>query len=65
MAVGVSSEPAAEGTGAPRRDPVAVIADYLSQFVPDEPVAYDRPDPRTLVRWLYDEGWEITPTRGN
>jgi hypothetical protein len=65
MAVGVSSEPAAEGTGAPRRDPVAVIADYLSQFVPDEPVAYDRPDPRTLVRWLYDEGWQITPTRDN
>jgi len=65
MMAGVSGEPAAEGTGAPRRDPVAVIADYLNQFVPDEPVAYDRPDPRTLVRWLYEEGWQITPTRGN
>ena len=65
MVVGVSSEPTAEGTEAPRRDPVAVIADYLDQFVPDEPVAYDRPGPRTLVRWLYEEGWQITPTRGN
>jgi hypothetical protein len=65
MVVGVSSEPQAEETEALRRDPVAVIADYLSQFVPDEPVAYDRPDPRTLVRWLYDEGWQITPTRDN
>jgi hypothetical protein len=64
MVVGVSSEPQTEPVGARRRDPIAVIADYLDQFVADEPVAYDRPDPQTLVRWLRDEGWEITPVQG-
>lgn len=59
----MSSVPQGERTGAPRRDPLAVIADYLGQFVPDEPIAYDRPDPETLVRWLRDEGWEITPVQ--
>ncbi len=63
MVFWVSSEPQSEGTGAPRRDPVAVIADYLDQFAADEPVAYDRPDAHTLVRWLHDEGWEITPVQ--
>jgi hypothetical protein len=61
MVVWVSSEPQGGPVGTSRRDPVAVIADYLDQFVADEPVAYDRPDPETLVRWLRDEGWEITP----
>jgi hypothetical protein len=63
MVAGVSSEQRTEPGGVPRRDPVAVIADYLGQFVADEPVAYDRPDPQTLVRWLHDEGWEITAIR--
>lgn len=61
----VSSEPPAEEPRAFRRDPAAVIADFLNQFVADEPDAFDRPDPRTLIRWLRDEGWQITPTRGD
>jgi hypothetical protein len=60
MVVGMTSDPGTELSGVPRRDPIAVIADYLDQFVADEPMAYDRPDPQTLVRWLHDEGWEIT-----
>ena len=48
-----------------RRDPAAVIADFLNQFVADEPDAFDRRDARTLIRWLHDEGWQITPTRGD
>ena len=64
MVVGVSSEPPADGTtDALRRDPVVAIADYLDQFVADEPAADDRPDPRPLIRWLHREGWQITPTR--
>ena len=58
----MSSEPQSEGTGAPRRDPVAVIADYLDQFAADEPVAYDRPD-----AWIDASatkiGYEISFTR--
>jgi hypothetical protein len=49
--------------GIPLRDPVAVIADYLGQFGADTPDAYDRPDAGTLVRWLHDEGWTITPVQ--
>jgi hypothetical protein len=63
MVVAMSSEPQIEPVGIPLRDPVAVIADYLGQFGAGEPEAYDRPDPQTLVRWLHDEGWEITPIR--
>jgi hypothetical protein len=56
----MSDEPQTGAFSLPLRDPVAVIADYLGQFGADEPDAYDRPDPQTLVRWLHDEGWEIT-----
>jgi hypothetical protein len=62
--VGVmSNERQSEHGGIPLRDPVAVIADYLGQFGADIPDAYDRPDPQTLVRWLHDEGWNITPVQ--
>jgi len=58
MVVSVSSElPPQRGF---RRDPAAVIADYFNQFLPDEPDAFDRPDAQTLIRWLRDEGWQIT-----
>jgi hypothetical protein len=63
MVVAMSNEPQIQPVGIPLRDPVAVIADYLGQFGADEPEAYDRPDPQTLVRWLHDEGWQITPIR--
>ncbi len=59
----MSDEPQTGTFILPLRDPVAVIADYLGQFGADEPGAYDRPDPQTLVRWLHDEGWEITAAR--
>jgi hypothetical protein len=62
MVVGVSEEPPAN-EGQPIRDPAAVITDFLNQYVPDEPVVYDRPDARTLIRWLREEGWQITPIR--
>ena len=58
--VEVSNEPETGPGSMPLRDAVAVIADYLGQFGADAPDAYDRPDPQTLVRWLHDEGWEIT-----
>jgi hypothetical protein len=57
----MSNEPQNERVGIPLRDPVAVIADFLGQFAADAPDAYDRPDAQTLVRWLHDEGWRITP----
>jgi hypothetical protein len=57
----MSGEPPDEAVASPRREPAAVIADYLDQFVADEPAAYDRPDPQALIRWLHDEGWQITP----
>ena len=60
--VGVSGEPPVEEARF-RRDPAAVITDFLNQYVPDEPIGYDRPDAQTLIRWLHDEGWQITPTR--
>jgi hypothetical protein len=63
MVIWMNSNAQERVVGMPRRDPIAVIADYLDQFVADEPVAYDRPDPQTLVRWLHDEGWEITPVQ--
>ena len=47
----MSDEPQTGAFSLPLRDPVAVIADYLGQF---------GPDPQTLVRWLHDEGLEIT-----
>jgi hypothetical protein len=59
----MSDEPQVERAGIPLRDPAAVIADYLGQFGADTPDAYDRPDPQSLVRWLRDEGWQITPIR--
>jgi hypothetical protein len=63
MVVAMSNEPQTERVGPPLRDPEAVIADYLGQFGADTPDAYDRPDPQTLVRWLRDEGWHITPVQ--
>jgi hypothetical protein len=63
MLVAMSNEPPTETANIPLRDPVAVIADYLGQFGADEADAYDRPDAQTLVRWLRDEGWRITPIR--
>jgi hypothetical protein len=58
----VSGEPPVD-QARPPRDPQVVISDFFNQYLPDEPVAYDRPDARTLIRWLHDEGWEITPIR--
>ena len=64
MVVGVSSEPPADGTtDALRRDPVVAIADYLDQFVADEPAADDRPDPSTADPMAPPRGRQITPTR--
>ena len=63
MVVRVSNELPAEEPQAFRRDPAAVIADFLNEFVANEPDVFDRPDARTLIRWLHDEGWQITPTR--
>ena len=63
MVISVSSEPPPQKSQAFRRNPASVIADFLNQFVPDEPNAFDRPDAQTLIRWLHDEGWQITPTK--
>jgi hypothetical protein len=62
MVLIMSNQAQNDVAGIPMRDPEAVIADYLGQFGANEPGAYG-PDPQTLVRWLHDEGWEITPIR--
>jgi hypothetical protein len=60
---GVSSDlPAPETTPAPLRKPEEVIADYLGEFVGvDQSEAYEHPSAQVLIRWLRDEGWQITP----
>jgi phosphoserine phosphatase len=57
----VSGEPSHDDLPIARRNPLEVITDYLQEFDGGEPGMYVRPSAEALVRWLREEGWQISP----
>jgi hypothetical protein len=46
---------------AKNRDPETIIADWLLGFTGgSDDLDEHRPDAQTIIRWLRDEGWQIT-----